>query len=73
MGFLFGQTGPRASQLGLTMTFVYSRDSLARPLRILCGMLRDIRTGRFRPDEIRSGLVDRPELIVIKDDSHEHR
>ena len=34
---------------------VYSRDAMARPLRLLESLLLDIRVGRFAPDETRSG------------------
>lgn len=34
---------------------VYSRDAMARPLRILEALLLDIRLSRFLPDETRSG------------------
>ena len=35
----------------------YSRDSMAQPLRALEKVLDDVRDGRFRPDETRSGYV----------------
>ena len=34
---------------------VYSRDAMARPIRVLESLLLDVRTGRFAPDETRSG------------------
>ena len=37
------------------MALRYSRDGASRPLRVLESCLADIRSGRFRPDETRSG------------------
>ena len=34
---------------------VYSRDAMARPIRVLESLLLDVRLGRFAPDETRSG------------------
>ena len=34
---------------------VYSRDAMARPIRVMEKLLQDIRLGRFCPDESRSG------------------
>ena len=42
---------------------VYSRDSLGRPLRVLEGMLSDIRKGLFLPDESRSGRFVREDHV----------
>ena len=39
----------------LKMALTYSRDGASRPLRILMGVLGDIREGRFLPDSTRSG------------------
>lgn len=39
----------------LKSAITYSRDSMARPLRILENLLYNVRTGFFRPDETRSG------------------
>ena len=36
---------------------VYSRDSAARPLALLCHVLNEIRTGVFEPDNTRSGRL----------------
>ncbi|CAK9007933.1 unnamed protein product, partial [Durusdinium trenchii] len=36
-------------------TITYSREAMARPLRVLEELLNDVRVGRFRPDETRSG------------------
>ena len=37
------------------MVLLYSRDAAAAPLRCLEGILADIRSGRFMPDNTRSG------------------
>ena len=37
------------------MTHVYSRDAIAAPVRELQRVLTEIREGRFKPDETRSG------------------
>ena len=39
----------------LKSPITYSRDALARPLRLLSELLADIRIGRFQPDQTRSG------------------
>ena len=39
----------------LKSPITYSRDALARPLRLLSELLADIRSGRFQPDQTRSG------------------
>ena len=44
----------------LKSLLVYSRDSMARPLRVLEEMLAKIRLGEFRPDETRSGRFVAP-------------
>ena len=41
---------------------VYGRDALARPLRLLLGLLKEIRSGAFLPDLSRSGR-----LVTIKE------
>eukprot|EP00971_Amphidinium_carterae_P049063 966825-Amphidinium_carterae.3 len=38
----------------------YSRDQLAKPLRALHGLLLEIQTGTFKPDETRSGYLKDP-------------
>lgn len=45
--------GGHSSRLKTVLT--YSRDSLGAPLRTLDSMLGQIRSGSFRPDELRSG------------------
>lgn len=39
----------------LKSTITYSRDSMARPIRVLEKLLQHVRIGYFRPDETRSG------------------
>lgn len=41
----------------LRIAMVYSRDSAARPLALLCHVLNEIRTGVFEPDNTRSGRL----------------
>ena len=41
----------------LKMALVYSRDSSARPLALLCHVLGEIRSGVFSPDDTRSGRL----------------
>eukprot|EP00971_Amphidinium_carterae_P268675 5330039-Amphidinium_carterae.1 len=40
----------------LKSVLVYSRDTLADPLRHLDRLLSDVRDGRFKPDTSRSGF-----------------
>ena len=48
---------------------VYSRDAAAGPLRDLCHMLEVIKSGKFRPDETRSGrFVDMDPVEPPEDD-----
>ena len=54
---------------GHKMPLTYSRDGAAHPLLVLENLLQEIRSGKFKPDETRSGrLVDVPLLIQIKDE-----
>ena len=41
------------------MTLTYSRDGAARPLAVLCAMLHEIRNNMYKPDETRSGRLQR--------------
>ena len=41
----------------MKMALVYSRDSSARPLALLCHVLGEIRSGIFSPDDTRSGRL----------------
>ena len=56
--------GPRIARLSYSLgsnvsTLTYSRDSLSGPLRKLTKVLRNIKAGKFQPDETRSGrMVD---------------
>ena len=52
---ILGHHAPR--QRGLSMVHTYGRDVQAAPLRELERCLSDVRTGRFRPDCSRSGMV----------------
>ena len=48
---------------------VYSRDAAAGPLRDLCRMMTDIKSGRFLPDESRSGrFIDMEPNAPVEDD-----
>ena len=49
------QLGYHTSQF--QMSLVYSRDGAAASLIILASLLKEIREGRFRPDETRSGRI----------------
>ena len=49
------QLGYHTSQF--QMSLVYSRDGAAAGLIILASLLKEIREGRFRPDETRSGRI----------------
>jgi len=40
----------------------YSRDFLSKPLRELCGLLLNIKEGKFTPDGTRSGWLSGPQL-----------
>ena len=52
-----------------TSMLVYSRDAAAGPLRDLCHMLEVIKSGKFRPDETRSGrFVDMDPVEPPEDD-----
>ena len=42
-----------------TMALTYSRDAAARGLRLLEGLLSEVRVGSFLPDMTRSGLPER--------------
>lgn len=44
-----------------TSVLTYSRDAMAAPLRAFSKVIADISTGRFRPDETRSGMFVEPE------------
>ena len=43
-------------------TLVYSRDALSGPLRALCALLHQVRSGQFDPDNTRSGRWTEPAL-----------
>ena len=52
---ILGHHAPR--QRGLSMVHTYGRDVQAAPLRELERCLADVRSGRFRPDCSRSGMI----------------
>ena len=67
---------------GDKMALLYSRDAAAKPLRTLDKCLADIRSGRFQPDNSRSGyfpgehsdeveIVDAPDDIIDTSDSED--
>ncbi|CAJ1352120.1 unnamed protein product [Effrenium voratum] len=60
--------GGHAGQYAMAIN--YSRDAMARPLRILEALLLDIRESRFNPDETRSGRFSKSAAsILVKDES----
>ena len=53
----------------MKMAMTYSRDSLARPLKVLETVLADICNNKFCPDNTRSGrFADAVDCITIKDE-----
>ena len=61
---ILGHHAPR--QRGLSMVHTYGRDVQAAPIRELERCLSDVRTGRFRPDCSRSGMVtDSPPVVSV--------
>ena len=60
--------GGHAGQYAMAIN--YSRDAMARPLRVLEALLLDIRESRFNPDETRSGRFSKSAAsILVKDES----
>ena len=51
---------------------VYSRDAMAGPLREFFAVLEAIHSGRFKPDETRSGRWEEPGEVIISDDIENH-
>eukprot|EP00435_Cladocopium_sp_Y103_P049546 s482_g15.t1 len=51
----------------------YSRDLLAKPLRDLCGMLHNIKEGRFMPDGTRSGWMSSAQVDLRLDRAKDRR
>ena len=50
----------------MRMALTYSRDSIARPLALLSHVLMEIRTGRFEPDNSRSGRLQEGAVSMDK-------
>ena len=59
---ILGHHAPR--QRGLSMVHTYGRDVQAAPLRELERCLADVRSGRFRPDCSRSGMITESTPVV---------
>eukprot|EP00438_Fugacium_kawagutii_P024617 Skav227276 [mRNA] locus=scaffold3803:182434:184323:+ [translate_table: standard] len=56
----------------LKSAITYSRDAMARPIRVLENLLDHVRTGTFRPDETRSGrFVEKHDFAQVPPEAGE--